>query len=138
MADTDFIDVPIGTSRILAVILIGMYAAALVAMSALPIPLWLRVTGDVLLLASAALTIRRYALLKGPQACSRMRISNDGACRLELPTDRIAAGRLQPGWLDGQRRSRCGVGVAKGPAQDAQSRQPSAVEVRADRRIMAT
>ena len=99
MAETDFIDVPIGTSRILAAILIGMHAAAIVAMSVLPIPLWLRVTGDVLLLVSAALMIRRYAFLKGSQACSRLRIFKDGGCRLELAADRVATGRLQSGWL---------------------------------------
>ena len=99
MAETDFIDVPIGTSRILAAILITMYGAAIVAMSVLPIPLWLRVAADVMLLASAVLNVRRYAFLKGSQACSRLRISKDGDCRLELPNDRVATGRLQSGWL---------------------------------------
>ena len=99
MAETDFIDVQIQTSRVLAAILTTMHAAAIVAVSVLPVPLWLRVTGDVLLLASAALMIRRYAFLKGPQACSRLRISKDGDCRLELAAHRVATGRLQSGWL---------------------------------------
>jgi toxin CptA len=99
MTETDFIDVPIGTSRILAVILITMHAAAIVASSVLPIPLWLRVAADVLLLASAALIIRRYAFLKGSQACSRLRIYKDGECRLALAADSVATGQLQSGWL---------------------------------------
>ena len=99
MTETDFIDVPIGASRILAAILITMHAAAIVAMSVLPIPLWLRVTGGALLLASAALMVRRYAFLKGSQACSRLRISKDGECKVELTADRVATGRLQSGWL---------------------------------------
>jgi len=99
MTKTDFIDIPIGTSRILAAILITMHAAAIVAISVLPVPLWLRVAANVMLLASAVLMVRRYALLKGPQACSKLRISKEGDCRLELTTDRAARGRLQSGWL---------------------------------------
>ena len=99
MAESDFIDVPIGSSRILAAVLISMHAAAFVAVSVLPVPLWIRVTGDVLLLASAALMVRRYAFVKGSQACSRLRISKDGDCRLDLAADRVATGRLQSGWL---------------------------------------
>ena len=99
MAGTEFIDVPIRTSRILAAILISMHAAAIIAVSVLPVPLWIRVTAEALLLVSAALMVRRYAFLKGSQACSRLRISKHGDCRLELAADRVATGRLQPGWL---------------------------------------
>jgi toxin CptA len=99
MAGTEFIDVPIRASRILAAILISMHATALIAVSVLPVLLWIRVTGDVLLLVSAALMVRRYAFVKGPQACSRLRISQDGNCKLELAADRVATGRLQSGWL---------------------------------------
>ncbi len=99
MAETDFMDVPIRTSRILAAVLVAMHAAAIVAVSLLPIPWWIRLTGGVLLLASASLMVRRYAFVRGAQACSRMRISKDGVCALELDNDRVLTGRLQSGWL---------------------------------------
>ena len=99
MAETDFIDVPIRSSRILAAVLVSMHAAAIVAVSVLPVAWWVRLTGSVLLLASASVMVRRYALIRGVKACSRLRISKDGVCKLELVDDRVLTGRLQPGWL---------------------------------------
>jgi toxin CptA len=99
MVETKFIDVPIGPSRILAAVLISMHAAAIVAVSFLPVPLWIRVAGDALLIASAAAMVRRYAFVKGPQACTKIRISQDGICALQLTTDKVETGRLKSGWL---------------------------------------
>jgi toxin CptA len=99
MAQADFIDVAIGPSRILGAILISMHAAAIASLGIVPVALWLRISAGLLLLMSAALMVRRHAYLQGPRACSRIRISSDGDCRLELAGDRIAAGRLQAGWF---------------------------------------
>jgi toxin CptA len=99
MAGPEFIDVPIGPSRILAAVLITMHVAAIIAVSALPVPIWIRVAADALLLANAALVVRRHALVKGSRACSGLRICDDGDCTLKFASDRSATGRLQPGWL---------------------------------------
>jgi hypothetical protein len=99
MEKTDFIDVPIGRSRVLAAVLVSLHAAAMAAVVVLPIAWWIRLTGCALLLASASLTVRQYAFVTGSQACSRLRIANDGVCRLELDGSRIVTGRLLSGWL---------------------------------------
>ncbi len=83
----------------LAALLAAAHAAAIVAVSVLPLPLWVRATACVLLLANAFLTVRRYAIVRGPQACSKLQISTDGACRLHLHSDRVLTGRLLAGWL---------------------------------------
>lgn len=99
MVENDFIDVPIGTSRMLAALLAAAHAAAIVSVSVLPLPLWARATACALLLVNALLTVRRYAFVRGPQACLKLRISKDGACRLHLHSDRVVTGRLLAGWL---------------------------------------
>ncbi len=99
MDKTDFIDVSIGTSRILAAVLVSLHLAGMVAVGVLPLAWWIRLTAFALLLASASLTVRRYALVKGAQACSRLRIANDGFCKLELDDGRAVTGRLLSGWF---------------------------------------
>ena len=99
MDKTDFIDVPIGESRILAAVLVSVHAAAMVAVVVLPFAWWIRLAGCALLFASASLTVRQYAFVRGSQACSRLRIANDRVCKLELDGDRILTGRLLSGWL---------------------------------------
>ena len=99
MAEADFIDVPIRTSRMLAGVFVILYAAAIVSVITVPVPWWIRVAGCTLLLASALLMVCRYAFGLGTEACSRIRISSDGNCELQLGNNRAAVGWLQAGWL---------------------------------------
>jgi toxin CptA len=99
MQQPDFIDLPLTASRYLALMLAISYGLAIVATLLLPLAWWWRLVGAVLILVSAALTIRSQVLLRGKRALVGLRLSRDGSCQLLLADGATLAGRLHRGWF---------------------------------------
>ena len=81
-------------SRRLAAILIVAHAATGGLLLALPLPSWLTAAVSVLLLASAAWGVHRYALLRGPGAITALSFSDREAIRLTLRDGSTHAGHV--------------------------------------------
>jgi len=95
----EYIDVPLRASSRLAWLLLAAYAAAMVAVVAMPLAWWLRFAGCALLLAVGAIMIRRHALLKAADSIVRLRLMRDGSCELVTRDQRLISGELRPGWF---------------------------------------
>lgn len=99
MNDTDFIDVPLRASPLLAGLLAMVYSAAIVAILVLPVSWWFRTAVCALVLTSAVAQIRRRALRKGDRACVGLRLMRDGSCQLRLACGHVIFGQLCRGWF---------------------------------------
>lgn len=99
MNHTDFIDVPLRASPLLAGSLAMAYSMSIIAVLVLPVSWWFRAVACALVLMSAVGQIHRRALRKGGHACIGLRLMRDGSCQLRLASGRSISGQLCRGWF---------------------------------------
>ncbi|TCV90214.1 protein YgfX [Sulfurirhabdus autotrophica] len=79
-------------SRILALMLLFMHSFCILLVWLMPLPFWVKLTGSLILIVSAAFYLQRDALLTFPQSIVALQVDSD--CRSEIQSkqgDRITA-----------------------------------------------
>lgn len=94
----DYVDVPLRASHSLAWLLVAVHAAAIIAITAMPLPWWARLGGCALLAMNGFFRITRQALLGSPASITRIRLLQDGSCQLLTREQGVIDGLLQPAW----------------------------------------
>lgn len=90
---------PIRASARLALLLATTHTAAIVAVIAMPVALWVRLAACSLLLVSGAIMIYRGSLLKASDSVVGLQLRRDGSCELQLRDQRLVNGILCPRWF---------------------------------------
>jgi hypothetical protein len=94
MQQRHWLDVTLRSSPRLAAMLFAAHGVALAAAYLIDVPPWLQWALWLAICASLIRTLRVHALRLAPQACTALRLGNDGSCVLRTRSGRQIDGRL--------------------------------------------